>query len=88
MVGSQNITISLPLEQIEQVQAAVSNGEASSVSDYISEALNAVTSSEASEQKDEDTLADFVRDLIAEDGEPSAEAYAWAERVLAMSDPD
>jgi hypothetical protein len=26
--------------------------------------------------------------LIAEDGTPSTEAYAWADRVLAMSEPE
>ena len=80
------ITISLPPEQVEQARAAVARGEASSVSGYISAALAAVSPPAVCEVKD--TLADFVRDLIAEDGEPSAEAYAWADRVLAMSEPD
>jgi Arc/MetJ-type ribon-helix-helix transcriptional regulator len=87
MTNAAKITISLPPEQVEQAREAVANGEASSVSAYISTALAAVAPIAASDE-DEDTLADFVRDLIAEDGEPSAEAYAWADRVLAMSEPD
>lgn len=85
MTKAAKITISLPPEQVEQARAAVANGEASSVSGYISAALAAVAPSSA---EDEDTLADFVRDLIAEDGEPSAEAYAWAGRAWAMSESD
>lgn len=88
MTKAAKITISLPPEQVEQARVAVANGEASSVSGYISAALAAVAPIAASEREDEDTLADFVRDLIAEDGEPSAEAYAWADRALAMSEPD
>lgn len=88
MTKVAKITISLPPEQVEQARAAVANGEASSVSGYVSAALAAAAPIVASEREDEDTLADFVRDLIAEDGEPGAEAYAWADRVLAMSEPD
>jgi Arc/MetJ-type ribon-helix-helix transcriptional regulator len=87
MTKAAKIAISLPPEQVEQARAAVARGEASSVSGYISAALAAVAPVAAPAQ-DEDTLADFVRDLIAEDGEPSAEAYAWADRALAMSEPD
>jgi Arc/MetJ-type ribon-helix-helix transcriptional regulator len=79
------ITISLPPEQVEQAREAVAKGEADSVSGYISAALVVVAPVEAPE---EDTLAAFAADLIAENGEPSAEAYAWADRVMAMSEPD
>ena len=88
MTKAAKITISLPPEQVEQARTAVADGEASSVSGYISAALAAVAPIAASEHENEDTLADFVRDLIAEDGEPSDEAYAWADRALAMSEPD
>jgi Arc/MetJ-type ribon-helix-helix transcriptional regulator len=86
MTKAAKITISLPPEQVEQARDAVASGEASSVSGYISAARAAVAPVEGSEHQD--TLADFAADLIAEDGEPSAEAYAWADRVLAMSEPD
>ena len=88
MTRAAKITISLPPEQVEQARSAVANGEASSVSGYISAALAAAAPIAASELEDKDTLADFVRDLIAEDGKPSAEAYAWADKALAMSEPD
>lgn len=86
MTKAAKITVSLPPEQVEQAREAVANGAASSVSAYISAALAAVTP--LLETDEEDTLADFAADLIAEDGVPSAEAYAWADRVLAMSEPD
>ncbi len=85
MTKAAKITISLPPEQVEQARAAVADGQASSVSGYISAALAAVAPPNAD---DGDTLADFVRDLIAEDGEPSAEARAWADRAWAMSESD
>jgi hypothetical protein len=61
-------------------------GETSSVSSYISAALAAVTPLLATDEQG--TLAAFAADLIAEDGEPSAEAYARADRFLAMSESD
>ena len=37
------------------------------------------------DQEGEDSLAALVAELIAEHGEPSAEAYAWADKVLSHS---
>jgi Arc/MetJ-type ribon-helix-helix transcriptional regulator len=87
MTKVAKITISLPPEQAEQAREAVARGEASSVSSYISAALAAVSPSPA-DGGEGDTLADLVRDMIAEDGVPSPEAYAWADRVLGLTDPD
>ncbi len=87
MTKAAKITVSLPPEQVEQAKAAVAEGEAASVSGYVSAALAAMAPVAAPEE-DEDTMADFVRDLIAEDGEPSAEARAWADRAWAMSGSD
>jgi Arc/MetJ-type ribon-helix-helix transcriptional regulator len=86
MTTVTKITISLPREQVEQAREAVAKGEASSVSGYISAALVAVNSLLGTDE--EDTLTAFAADLIAEDGEPSAEAYARADRFLAMSESD
>ncbi len=83
MTKVAKITISLPPEQADQAREAVARGEASSVSNYISAALAAVAP--PSIPADEDTLADLVADLIAEDGVPSPEAYAWADKVLGLS---
>jgi Arc/MetJ-type ribon-helix-helix transcriptional regulator len=79
------ITISLPQEQARQVREAVARGDAPSASSYVSAALAAVGSPNGEE---EDTLADLVRDLIAEHGPPSPEAYAWADEVLGTSARD
>ena len=87
MTKVAKITISLPPEQAEQAREAVARGEASSVSSYISAALAAVAPPLA-DGGEGDTLADLVRDMIAEDGVPSPEAYAWADRVLGLTDPD
>ena len=85
MTRASKITISLPPEQVQQARAAVANGEAESVSGYISAALAAIA---PPNKGNEDTLADFISDLIAEDGEPSAEARAWADRAWAMAEAD
>lgn len=87
MTKVAKIAISLPPEQVRQARAAVARGEASSVSGYISAALAAVAP--PSEAEGVDTLAAFAADLIAEDGEPSAEARERARRLLAVSEePD
>ena len=83
MTKVAKITISLPQEQAKQAREAVARGEASSVSNYISAALTAVALSTVAE--DDDTLGDLVRDMIAEHGRPSSEAYAWADEVLGLS---
>ncbi len=85
MTKVAKITISLPREQAEQAREAVARGEASSVSSYVSAALAAVSPSSA--VADEDTLADLVADMIAEHGQPSPEAYAWADEVLGLTAP-
>lgn len=81
MTKVAKLTISLPPEQVQQARDAVARGEASSVSGYISRALAAVVPPSAAR---DDTLTDFVADLIAEDGAPSPEAYAWADEVLGV----
>jgi Arc/MetJ-type ribon-helix-helix transcriptional regulator len=84
MTKVSKMTISLPQEQAEQVREAVARGDASSVSGYISAALAVVMVAPAGEDKD--TLADLVADMIAEDGPPSVEAYAWADKVLGLTE--
>lgn len=89
MTNVAKITVSLPPEQVEQARAAVARGEASSVSAYVSAALAAVAPPAASgSEENGDSLAELVQELIAKHGRPSPEAYAWADRVLAMAEPD
>jgi Arc/MetJ-type ribon-helix-helix transcriptional regulator len=87
MTSVAKIAISLPFEQVEQVRDAVARGEAASVSGYISAALDEVFASRACEpdREGENSLAELVAELIDEHGEPSAEAYAWADKVLSHS---
>lgn len=87
MTKVAKITVSLPPEQVEQVREAVARGEAASVSGYISAALfDALARPRPEQGKDENALAELVAELIAEHGEPSAEAYAWADKVLSLSE--
>ena len=73
------IAISLPPEQLARVRQAVRRGRAESVSAYIARAL---------EQQDrEESLAELVRDLVAEHGEPDRKEKAWARRVLRRRSP-
>jgi Arc/MetJ-type ribon-helix-helix transcriptional regulator len=83
MTKVAKLTISLPQEQVERARAAVASGEAPNVSRYISAALAVVAAPLAPEAKD--TLGALVADMIAEDGTPSPEAYAWADEVLGLS---
>ncbi|MGA9285124.1 MAG: hypothetical protein WBV85_06745 [Solirubrobacteraceae bacterium] len=84
MTKVAKITISLPPEQEARARAAVSRGEASSVSNYISTALATLESKQ--DEAEQDTLARLVADILAEDGEPGPDAYAWADRVLGLGD--
>lgn len=86
MTKVAKITVSLPQQQVEQVRGAVARGEAASVSGYIAAVLGEALARPDPEQ-DENSLAELVAELIAEYGEPSAEAYAWADAALALSDP-
>jgi Arc/MetJ-type ribon-helix-helix transcriptional regulator len=87
MTSVAKITISLPQQQAEQVRDAVARGEATSVSGYISAALaNSLAAPDlGGDQEGESSLAELVAELVAEHGEPSAEAYAWADKVLSHS---
>ncbi len=68
------IAITLPRPLLAKVKVAVKRGRASSVSAFVSEALEA--------RVRQDSLAALVRDLVAEHGEPSQKDKAWAKRVL------
>lgn len=68
------IAVSLPDELVEAAKRAVAEGRAASVSAFVAAAM-------ASQERTE-SLAALVADIIAEDGEPTAKDYAWADRVL------
>jgi Arc/MetJ-type ribon-helix-helix transcriptional regulator len=85
MTNRTKITISLPPEQVEQAREAVSRGEAASVSGYVSAALAEAARVSGTLGREENSLALLVAEMTAELGEPSAEAYAWADAALRMS---
>lgn len=70
------ITVSLPDELVEEARQAVADGQAASVSGYVADAMWRVSK--------RDTLADLVKDMIAEHGEPSEEDYRWARQALGL----
>jgi Arc/MetJ-type ribon-helix-helix transcriptional regulator len=79
------IAVSLPPEQVEQAREAVARGEAESVSGYVSAALAEAARVSQSLGSEENSLALLVAEMTAELGEPSAEAYAWADAALRMT---
>lgn len=68
------IAVSLPDELVDAAKRAVAEGRAASVSGFVAAAM-------AGHRRTE-SLAALVADMIAEDGEPSATDYAWADRAL------
>lgn len=68
------IAVSLPDELVAAAKAEVADGRAASVSALVAEALT--------ERVRRASLADLVADMIAEDGEPTAQDYAWADAAL------
>jgi Arc/MetJ-type ribon-helix-helix transcriptional regulator len=70
------IAVSLPDELVAAARRAVANGRAASVSAYVANAL--------ARQVREDDLADLIAEMRAEHGEPTADDYAWADRVLGL----
>ena len=68
------IAITLPEEQLARVKQAVQRGDAGSVSAYIVQAL--------SEKEQVESLSALVDQLIAEHGEPSRRAKAWARKAI------
>lgn len=71
------ITVSLPDEAVAAARQAVKEGRAPSVSAYVAEALDRTYGARR-------PLALLVADMIAEGGEPSAEAYRWADEALGL----
>ena len=68
------IAVSLPDELVLVAKRAVAEGRAASVSAFVAQAL-------AGRERTE-SLATLVADMIAEDGEPTASDYAWADNAL------
>jgi len=72
----QKIAITLPEEQVAAARLAVSEGRATSVSAFISQAL-------ARRDADEE-MAEVIAEIYAESGQPTEEDRLWARRVLGL----
>jgi antitoxin ParD1/3/4 len=77
MTRYQKIAVSLPSRAAENVRRAVRNGHAPSVSAYITSAIE--------EKYKNETLAEFLDEMLEETGGPMTSAEKrWADRVLGI----
>ncbi len=74
------IAITLPIEQLKHIRNEVRAGRASSISSYISNTLAQRVESVQPEKRE--SLRALLDDLVKLHGEPSAEDYEWADRML------
>jgi antitoxin ParD1/3/4 len=71
------IAISLPRDHVAAAERAVNEGRAPSVSAYVARALE--------RQAESDSLSELIALMRVEDGEPSADDYAWANAALGVA---
>lgn len=74
---TRKIAVSLPDEQVEMIQRAVQQGQAASVSGFISQAV--------ARADHEDGLRLLLEELDRDLGAVSAEDMAWADRELGLA---
>lgn len=70
----RKVAVSLPAHLVAGAERAVAEGQAASVSAYVSEAL--------AERAKRDRLVEVLDAMDREHGRPSARDRAWARRVL------
>lgn len=81
MRETMRVTVTMPVEQVEQLRQLTGQGEAESVSSYVAAAVG--------HQLDRDRALARLRQVYAERGvEPGAEHHAWARRVLGITTED
>ncbi|MBV9013435.1 MAG: hypothetical protein JO272_15590 [Pseudonocardiales bacterium] len=81
MRGTERVTVTLPVEQAEQLRRLAGEGETASISAYVSKAVRA--------QLDKDAALDRLRRLYAERGVTvGAEHHAWARDLLGLAGTD
>lgn len=76
MASTIKVTVTLPLQQLEEVRRLVSLGKAASVSGFVQHAVSVAISDEAGWG---DMLAEALR---ATGGELTAAERAWADEIL------
>jgi Arc/MetJ-type ribon-helix-helix transcriptional regulator len=75
-MATKKVTITLPDEQLAQIQEAVANGQATSVSSFIQLAVLDILDPDAA-------LRMMIDESLARTGGPiTAEERAWADRIL------
>lgn len=70
------ITVTIRRDLVAAAEAAVSRGEARSVSAYVERAVAG--------QSEQDSLAEVLADIFAAHGEPTEEQELWARRALGL----
>jgi Arc/MetJ-type ribon-helix-helix transcriptional regulator len=81
MRNTERVTVTLPVEQAEQLRRRAGAGETTSISAYVSKAVRA--------QLDKDAALDRLRRLYAERGVTvGAEHHAWARQLLGLEGND
>ena len=81
MRATERVTVTLPVEQAQRLRRLAGDGDAASVSAYVSKAVRA--------QLDKDAALDKLTRLYAERGVTlDAEHHQWARHLLGLDDTD
>ncbi|MGH3824407.1 MAG: ribbon-helix-helix domain-containing protein [Pseudonocardiaceae bacterium] len=81
MRTTERVTVTLPIEQAERLRRLAGEGEAASISAYVSKAVRA--------QLDKDAALDRLTRLYAERGVAlQAEHHAWARHLLGLEETE
>ena len=81
MRATERVTVTLPVEQAQRLRRLAGDGDAASISAYVSKAVRA--------QLDKDAALDKLTRLYAERGVTlDAEHHQWARRLLGLDDTD
>ncbi len=75
---TKKIAVSLPDHLVEEARAAVTSGDAASVSAYVAAAMHSYGR--------RDSLAALLDDLDADFGAPDPEVTTWARQTLGLHD--
>jgi len=81
MRSTERVTVTLPVEQAQRLRRLAGDGDAASISAYVSNAVRA--------QLDKDAALDRLTRLYAERGVTlRAEHHQWARQLLGVQDTD
>lgn len=81
MRTTERVTVTLPVEQAERLRRMAGEGDAASISAYVSQAVR--------EKLDKDAALDGLTRLYAERGVTlEAEHHAWARQLLGLEGSD